>query len=286
MARTEVSRRAGVGIRPEVDGRPSEYFEFSAVRFKKRSVALLFLRLPAFIPWIFILRGWFNLNTQAVLTNTEADVLGSGGEACFLIAVSITPIITLTGAQWIAPLRRWYGIMFALIGISDGTTAAITTDFKGGPLGRLTGHTFLLTGLLVVFIAVPLLATANTPSQRMLGRWWKRLQRVTYAVWGLIVLHLLLLDGLTPFGGDAGDGDPVFHQRFYQIAAVSIPLVVLRLPPVRRWVVEQRMSGRAWMVWLTMSPLLVLYFVGFAFIINEEFFTGLKVITMTNLFAN
>jgi hypothetical protein len=176
--------------------------------------------------------------------------------------------------------------MFALIGVSDGTTAAITTDFKGGPLGRLTGHTFLLTGLLVVLIAVPLLATANTPSQRMLGRWWKRLQRVTYVVWGLIVLHLLLLDGLTPFGGDAGDGDPVFHQRFYQIAAVSIPLVVLRLPPVRRRVIEQRTSGRAWVVWLTLSPLLVLYFVGFAFIINEEFFTGLKVITMTNLFAN
>lgn len=286
MARTQVSRRAGIDTRPGTDDRPSEFFEFSAVRLKKRSVALFFLRLPAFIPWIFIVRGWFNLNAQEVLTNTEADVLGTGGEACFLIAVSITPIITLTGAQWIAPLRRWYGIMFALIGISDGTTAAITTDFKGGPLGRLTGHTFLLTGLLVVLIAAPLLVTANTPSQRILGRWWKRLQRVTYVVWGMIVLHLLLLDGFTPFGGDQGDGDPVFHQRFYQIVAVSIPLVVLRLPPVRRWVIEQRTSGRAWAVWLTMSPLFVLYFVGFAFIINEEFFTGLKVITMTHLFAN
>jgi hypothetical protein len=97
MARTEVSRRAGVGTQSEVDDRPSEYFEFSAVRLKKKSVALFLLRLPAFIPWIFILRGWFNPNTQEVLTNTEADVLGSGGEACFLIAVSITPIITLTG---------------------------------------------------------------------------------------------------------------------------------------------------------------------------------------------
>jgi hypothetical protein len=64
----------------------------------------------------------------------------------------------------------------------------------------------------VVLIAVPLPATANTPAQRLLGRWWKRLQRVTYVVWGMIVLHLLLLDRLTPFGGDAGDGDPVFHQ--------------------------------------------------------------------------
>ena len=54
---------------------------------------------------------------------------------CFYIAISITPLITLTGAQWIAPLRRWYGIWFAIIGISDATTAAITTDFASGVFG-------------------------------------------------------------------------------------------------------------------------------------------------------
>jgi DMSO/TMAO reductase YedYZ heme-binding membrane subunit len=286
MGRTDVYPRDDIGVRAEVEDRPSQYFEFSAIKIKKRSLALFIMRLPAFIPWIFIARGWFNLNAHGVLTNTEADVLGSGGEACFFIAVSITPIITLTGAQWIAPLRRWYGIMFALIGISDGTTAAITTQFAGGPVGRLTGHTFLITGLLIVLIATPILATANTPSQRILGRWWKRLQKMTYVVWGMILLHLLLLDGFTPFQNNGIDGDPVLHQRFYQAVAISILLVVLRLPPVRRWVIEQRTSGRAWLPWLVLSPLIALYLLGFIFIINEEFFTGLKVITMTNLFSN
>ena len=83
-------------------------------RFKRRSIALFFLRLPAFVPWLFILRGWLSLNAKDVLTLSEADVLGTGGEAAFLIAVSITPLITLTGARWYAPLRRWYGIFFAL----------------------------------------------------------------------------------------------------------------------------------------------------------------------------
>jgi len=192
----------------------------------------------------------------------------------------------MTGQQWIAPLRRWYGIMFALIGISDGTTAAITTSFAGGPVGRLAGHSFLLSGLLIVLIALPILATANTPSQRILGRWWKRLQKVTYVLWGLVIVHLLLLDGLTPFQNNGTDGDPVFHQRFYQAVAISIPLFVLRLPPVRRWVIEQRTNGRAWLPWLALSPLIAFYFLGFIFIINEEFFTGLKIITMTNLFHN
>src|ERR1700751_3718257 len=74
-------------------------------RFKRRSIALFFLRLPAFIPWIFIARGWYSLNAKDVLTHTEADVLGTGGAICFFIAVSITPLITVTGARWFAPLR-------------------------------------------------------------------------------------------------------------------------------------------------------------------------------------
>lgn len=257
-----------------------ESLVFSAGSIKKLSLALFLLRLPAFVPLIFIARGWLSLNTRNVLTNTEADVLGTGGEICFFVAVSITPLITLTGARWIAPLRRWYGIMFAVIGIADSVTAAITGDFAGGVIGRLAGHTFLLAGFFVILLALPLLATANTPAQRRLGKYWKRLQRMTYVIWGFIVIHLLLLDGFTPFGAADGDGDPVFHQRFYQAVAISIPLVVLRLPPVRRWIAAQRAADRNRRVWLAMAPLAALYIVGFIFIINEEIFTGAKVMTL------
>ena len=249
-------------------------------RFKRRSIALFCLRLPAFVPWIFIVRGWYLLNAKDVLTHTEADVLGTGGEICFFVALSITPLVTVTGARWFVPLRRWYGIFFALIGISDAATAAITTDFSGGVFGRLAGHTFLVTGLLVVLIALPLLLTANTPAQRLLGRYWKRLHRAMYVLWALIVLHLLLLDDFVPFGAPQGDGDPVFHQRFYQAVVISIPLVVLRLPPVRRWIIDTRAAGQQWKVWLVVAPLAALWILGFAYIINEEIFTGTEAITM------
>jgi DMSO/TMAO reductase YedYZ heme-binding membrane subunit len=262
------------------NARPSQYYEFSALHIKKRSLALFFMRLPVFIPFVFMIRPWVELNPHATLTNTEADVLGSAGVFCFYIAISITPLITLTGAQWIAPLRRWYGIWFAIIGIADTTTAAITTDFTGGVFGRLAGHTFLLAGFLIITLALPVLATANTPAQRKLGKYWKRLQRMTYVIWFFVVLHLLLLDGLTPFGRADGDGDPIFHQRFYQAVAVSVPLILLRLPPVRRWVTEQRAQGRQWMVYLTFAPLAVFYVTALAFIVNEEFFTGTMAITL------
>ena len=263
------------------DARPSQYYEFSAITIKKRSIALFLMRLPVFVPFIFMARPWIELNPKDTLTLVEADVLGSAGLFCLFMALSITPLITLTGAQWIAPLRRWYGIWFAIIGIADTTTAAITTSFAGGVFGRLTGHTFLLTGFFIITLALPVLATANTPSQRKLGKYWKKLQRMTYVIWFFAVMHLLLLDGFRPFGASAGDGDPIFHQRFYWAAAISLPLIALRLPPVRRWVADQRAEGRAWVVWLTLSPLFVLYLTALVFLINEEFFTGINAIRLT-----
>jgi hypothetical protein len=103
---------------------------------------------------------------------------------------------------------------------------------------------------------------------------------MTYVIWGFVVLHLLLLDGIGTFGAADGDGDPVFHQRFYQAVAISIPLVILRLPPVKRWVTEQRAAGQQWKVWLAVMPLAVLFILGFAYIINEEIFTGTLAFTL------
>jgi DMSO/TMAO reductase YedYZ heme-binding membrane subunit len=263
-----------------VDTRPSQYYEFSAITIRKRSIALFLMRLPVFVPIILIVPGWVSLNANDALTATEADVLGTGGVFCLYIALSITPLITLTGAQWIAPLRRWYGIWFAVIGLADTTTAAITTNFAGGVFGRLAGHTFLLTGFFIITLALPVLATANTPAQRKLGKYWKKLQKMTYVIWFFAVVHLLLLDGFTPFGAADGDGMPIFHQRFYQALAVSIPLIVLRVPPVRRWITEQRAEGRQWLVWLAVAPLAVFYITAMAFIVNEEIFQGTGAFTL------
>jgi DMSO/TMAO reductase YedYZ heme-binding membrane subunit len=247
---------------------------------KRQRIALVLCALPALLPWIFTVRGWISLNEKLSLTNTEADSLGTGGEYCFLLCVSITPFITLTGQRWFAPLRRWYGIMFALIGLSDSVTASITGAFSGGPVGRVAGHSFLMAGLIIILLALPVVVTSNTRLQKALGRYWKKVQKVTYFIWAMIVIHLALLDGFSPFDGPQGDGDPVFHQRLYQIVAISIPLVILRLPPVKRWIAEQRAAGQMWKVWTALMPLAALYLVAFFFIFNEEIFTGTKIITM------
>ena len=112
-----------------------------------------------------------------------------------------------------------------------------------------------------------------------MGTWWKKLQKVTYVIWGMIILHLALLDGFRPFDGPQGDGDPVFHQRLYQYTACSLFLLVLRLPPVKRWIVARQKEGRNWLVVVTVLPLFARFVFGFIFILNEEIFKGLDSFT-------
>jgi DMSO/TMAO reductase YedYZ heme-binding membrane subunit len=197
-----------------------------------------------------------------------------------LATLAVTPAVTLTGQHWFVPLRRWYGTMLGLTALADAILAGTVAAFPGGPAGRLAGHTFLLAGLVMVLVMIPLTLTANIPSMRWLGRYWKSLQRLTYLVWALLFAHLALLEGLGFQHGTNGpsaapDGTPVVHQRLYQLTAVSIPLLLLRLPPVRRWVTAQRAAGRAWLPWLVFLPLIALALAAYAYVINEEVFKGI-----------
>jgi DMSO/TMAO reductase YedYZ heme-binding membrane subunit len=130
-----------------------------------------------------------------------------------------------------------------------------------------------------VLLTLPLLVTANTPSQRWLGKYWKQLQRLTYVVWALLLLHLALLESLGIDGAE-GDGDSFFHQKLYQALACSIPLFVLRLPPVVRWIAKEQKVGRQNRVYWVISPLIAMFVIGFVFIWNEEFFKGMMSLTL------
>ena len=268
--------------RTTVDTWMDQDFTFTAGTIRRQSFTLFLLRLPAFIPLIFILPAVIALSNDT-MDKAEADVLGTGGELLLLLTLLITPLITMTRQRWIAPLRRWYGIMFAATAIADGIIASITTKFAGGVLGRVAGHSFLLSGLVMVGLVIPIVVTANNPAQRWLGRYWKPLQRMTYAIWALLFLHLALLEGfgLPATAPDSPpDGDPVFHQRVYQLAACSIPLLVLRLPSVRRWIGRQQKADRNWLVYLAVVPLGALFMLGFVFIVNEEIFKGVGAFTL------
>jgi sulfoxide reductase heme-binding subunit YedZ len=254
-------------------------FKFGGSRIKRKAVALLVLGAPAVVPLFFMLPALLSLNSNTFAVSVD-DTLGTGAEICLFLCLLVSPMVTLTGQRWFFALRRWYGIMMAFTGFGDAIAAGITDNFAGGVFGRLTGHVFGLMGFIMVMLLIPLLLTGNPWAQRKLGKYWKTLHRLTYVIWGLLALHLMLLEGLgfesgSDGSGFAGDGDPIFHQRFYQYSACSVFLLTLRLPPVKRWIAAQEKAGRKWLVWVAITPIFALFVLGFTFILNEELFKGI-----------
>ena len=264
-----------------VDAWMDEKFKFAGSQIKRKTIACVLLGLPAVAPIFFMSRAII-LRDNFVLDQIEADVLGTGAMINLVLTLLITPLVTLTGQHWFKPLRRWYGIMFACTAFTDAITASITTAFRGGPLGRLVGHSYLIVGFTMVMLLIPLFLTANNHAQKLLGRYWKPLHRLTYVIWGLLWLHLALLEGLGVQDGTNGPSwlpDPfpfnVLHQRLYDLTFVSIPLILLRLPPVKRWIAQKQAAGEMRDVWLRLAPLIVLAVLFFSFMVNEELFKGI-----------
>jgi methionine sulfoxide reductase heme-binding subunit len=254
-------------------------FKFGGSRIKRKAVALVLLGAPAAVPLFFMLPALISLNSNTFSVSVD-DTLGTGAELCLFLCLLVTPMVTLTGQRWFVPLRRWYGIMMAFTAFGDAIAAGITDTFAGGLFGRLAGHVFELMGFLMVMLLIPLLLTGNPWAQRKLGKYWKLLHRLIYVIWGLLALHLILLEGFgfesgSNGSGFAGDGDPVFHQRFYQYSACSLFLLTLRLPPVKRWIAAREKEGRKWLVWVTIAPIFALFLFAFIFVLNEEIFKGI-----------
>jgi methionine sulfoxide reductase heme-binding subunit len=272
-----VERRAD---RSRLDEWMDKDFKFGGSRIKRKAVALILLGTPAVVPLFFMAPAFFTMNV-ATFAGSVDDTLGTGAEFCLFICLLVTPMVTLTGQRWFVPLRRWYGILFACSGFGDMLAAGLTDNFAGGFFGRVAGHVFELMGFMMVMLAIPLLITGNRWAQRKLGKYWKTLQRLTYVIWGLLFLHLALLEGLGfqngnghNGSGNPGDGDPIFHQRLYQYLACSLFLLTLRLPPIKRWIAARQQEGRNWLVWVVVAPIFALFIFGMIFVINEEIFKG------------
>ena len=247
---------------------------------KRQTIALWVLGIPAFTSIVMILPADITRKSQ-MLDLGEASVLGTGTEILLLLTLMITPLVTVTRQRWFVPLRRWYGLMMAATAFFDATNAAIATSFNGGVLGRLSGHSFLVVGLFMNALLIPLFLTGNPWAQRKLGRYWKPLHKLIYVIWGALFLHLMLLEGFGVQSGLNGsgsgvDGTPIFHQRLYQLAACSLFPFVLRLPAVKRWVSEKQSEGRQIVVFWAVLPMLLLFCLGFAYILHEEFLQGIN----------
>jgi sulfoxide reductase heme-binding subunit YedZ len=216
---------------PAVATQPIAASTRAAARSRNRALPVLgvwFFRVLLVIPFVLMAPEVVSLtlghpHAVANVSASTADVLGTSSFLLFVTMLCVTPVHTMTGWRWHVILRRDYGVAMFFTAGADLTLAALTTGdtFRGGPLGRIAGHSFLVFGTVSVFLLIPLTLTANRRAMRWLGGHWKSVQRLTYVLWVTILIHLAFLFGLSSI--------------FLDALAVSAPLALMRVPAVRRW---------------------------------------------------
>ncbi|HUO49838.1 MAG TPA: ferric reductase-like transmembrane domain-containing protein [Acidimicrobiales bacterium] len=200
-------------------------------------------------------------DAMAHVSASANDVLGTAGWILFVLMLTVTPVRTVTGWRWHEPLRRDLGVAMAAVILFDLFLAGLDQSFAGGFLSRIAGRSFLAAGTVAALLLVPLAVTANRRAQRRLGRSWKALHRLVYVIWGLVLLHLLLLFG--------------FRAFFLDALVLSVPLVVLRLAPVSRWWAAARRAGTHRVLRATLAVLLLAVFAfGLQFFVRELAYKG------------
>lgn len=113
-----------------------------------------------------------------------------------ILALMITPLRRLwPRSGWI----RWFERQRRAIGVAAFSYAMVHAVFFTASIGRLDhivqGLAFatMWTGWLALLLLVPLAATSNNWSMRLLGPVWKRLHRLIYPVSVLVLAHWIML---------------------------------------------------------------------------------------------
>lgn len=194
-----------------------------------------FWRLSVFVvacvwPLLWLYQAWiFALGPDP--GKVLVDRLGLGNLVLVLITLCMTPLQKLSGwPGWIA-VRRQLGLWcFAYVCLHLAAYLFFVLGLDWGQLGvELSKRPYIIIGSLAFLCLLALAVTSNRYSQRRLGRRWKQLHRLIYAVLGLGLLHFLWI-----VRADL--------KEWSIYAAVGAFLMLLRVPAVARRI--PRLAGR------------------------------------------
>lgn len=173
--------------------------------------------------------------SQGVLGIDPVNAINNrtGRTAIILLLASLacTPVNILFGWRQVLGLRKSLGLWAA------GYAALHLLNFVGLDyafnLSQLVQDAvldkpYILAGLAALLLLLPLVLTSTRGWMRRLGKNWKRLHRLAYAAGTLAVLHFLWQ------AKAAERWEPLIY------AVVLALLLALRLPPVRRTLVQWR----------------------------------------------
>lgn len=194
----------------------------------------LLVHLAALIPlaWLIIDAARGDLTANPI----QAIEQRTGRYALYLLVASLacTPLQIVSGrgapARWRRPLGL-YAFMYAALHFA--TFIGLDYGFDLDLLwADVAGKRYIFAGAAALLILAALALTSTKGWQRRLGRAWGRLHRWVYAAGGLVIAHYVW----------AVKSD--IRQPLAWGAVIAV-LLVLRLPPVKRWFAMRRGERRS-----------------------------------------
>lgn len=186
------------------------------------------------LPALTMISPFFDESTRAL-----RGVLHGSGEFSarfMIISMMATPLMLLTKgslfARWLRNNRRYFGVAaFAYAGVH-----ALAYVLGAGSIAKILAEASqfdLLTGWLAFAVFLPLAATSMDYAVRRLGRWWKPIQRWTYAAAVLTLLHWASLHNWNGWIAPAVHFSPLAALTVYRLWWIYLrvrpnaPLVVV-----------------------------------------------------------
>jgi len=179
--------------------------------------------LAALIPLLWL--GWDQLMGNLTVNPIDdyTDRTGSAAILLLLLALTVTPLHTLTGWRWLIPLRKPVGLyafgyaalhLLVFVGLDYGFSLRFIL------LDGLPNKPYILVGLAAFLILLPLAITSTKGWMKRLGRRWKLLHRAVYAAGALAAIHYLWV-AKVPFG------EPTLYAALFTLVLAA------RIPPAR-----------------------------------------------------
>jgi sulfoxide reductase heme-binding subunit YedZ len=190
------------------------------------------VHLLGWLPLAFLVYDFFaNKLTINPIQDLE-QILGRIAIYWLVATLAVTPLYTLTGLRDLTKRRRAIGL-YAFLYTSLHLLVFFGLDyaFNLAQIWNLvTGKVYLLVGVLAVLLLIPLAVTSFDYFIRKMGKNWKRLHWLVYPAVVISILHY----------GLAQKGDLFTLRgnilRPFLWGLLTIFLLAMRLPPIRRWV--------------------------------------------------
>ena len=146
-------------------------------------------------PFLLLAGGAAGLTSLDLGSNPIETLLHSCGKAALnilMLTLAVTPVRRLIGLSWLVSLRRMLGLFafgyavlhFAVyVGLDrrPWDWVALQADLLERP--------YITLGFTALLLMLPLAVTSTSAMQRRLGRRWKTLHRLIYAIGALAVAH-------------------------------------------------------------------------------------------------